>query len=172
MVEHVFCKHAVAGSNPIAGSTFANLSTAWWCNGSTNDSDSFCLGSSPSRAANLKGRSCGNFEGLLFSKGLYSLLAPAPEIVRSLENSFKNNAENALLRTTTHRFYFARRHMWVDTLVLMNTHPLSLAFPDPKFRHCAPPCEAPRREDRVGCGMVPAHDCTLKIPHIHVLIKI
>jgi len=82
----------------------------------------------------LKGRSCGNFEGLLFSKGLYSLLAPAPEIVRSLENSFKNNAENALLRTTTHRFYFARRQMWVDTLVLMNTHPLSLAFLHPRFR--------------------------------------
>ena len=31
-----------------------SISTAWWCNGSTNDSDSFCLGSSPSRAANFK----------------------------------------------------------------------------------------------------------------------
>jgi hypothetical protein len=30
------------------------ISTARWCNGSTNDSDSFCLGSSPSRAASEK----------------------------------------------------------------------------------------------------------------------
>ena len=86
VVEHLFCKQAVAGSNPIAGSmlrsarharrdpssqrrhparcrfalghartnpaqTHARLITARWCNGSTNDSDSFCLGSSPSRAA-------------------------------------------------------------------------------------------------------------------------
>ncbi len=26
---------------------------AWWCNGSTTDSDSVCLGSNPSRAAML-----------------------------------------------------------------------------------------------------------------------
>jgi hypothetical protein len=59
MVEHLFCKQAVAGSNPIAGSIRSSDSplrafsvfTARWCNGSTNDSDSFCLGSSPSRAA-------------------------------------------------------------------------------------------------------------------------
>jgi hypothetical protein len=55
MVEHLFCKQAVAGSNPIAGSILRRwqkiLHTARWCNGSTNDSDSFCLGSSPSRAA-------------------------------------------------------------------------------------------------------------------------
>jgi hypothetical protein len=60
MVEHLFCKQAVAGSNPIAGSIPltpdpllppSKLSTARWCNGSTNDSDSFCLGSTPSRAA-------------------------------------------------------------------------------------------------------------------------
>ena len=81
-VEHLFCKQAVAGSNPVAGSILPkgwiaeeaerrsrsaalrsrvrrlSLSTvqlfavtARWCNGSTNDSDSFCLGSSPSRAA-------------------------------------------------------------------------------------------------------------------------
>ena len=69
MVEHLFCKQAVAGSNPIAGSIGFNVSaaiapadssvrcknklfTARLCNGSTNDSDSFCLGSTPSRAAN------------------------------------------------------------------------------------------------------------------------
>src|SRR5688572_15373900 len=83
MVEHLFCKQAVAGSNPIAGSILrsaarrmaysrpfaregvdaspwirkrgipptAHSDFARWCNGSTNDSDSFCLGSSPSRAA-------------------------------------------------------------------------------------------------------------------------
>ena len=68
MVEHLFCKQAVAGSNPIAGSIFQPSAsrqpdtpgpikflppTARWCNGSTNDSDSFCLGSTPSRAANF-----------------------------------------------------------------------------------------------------------------------
>ena len=31
------------------------ISTAWWCNGSTADSDSACLGSSPSRAAIFDG---------------------------------------------------------------------------------------------------------------------
>lgn len=61
-VEHLFCKQAVAGSNPIAGSTAdptprpPSRFPARWCNGSTNDSDSFCLGSSPSRAANLPSR--------------------------------------------------------------------------------------------------------------------
>lgn len=68
MVEHLFCKQAVAGSNPIAGSTppagattpaacetpaKKKFITARWCNGSTNDSDSFCLGSTPSRAASF-----------------------------------------------------------------------------------------------------------------------
>ena len=111
-VEHLFCKQAVAGSNPIAGSILRSPSFGWHghvqlvlkcafldftskdfifdkllrdfgarrccnpcqhilafmthrplrsctqfstarlCNGSTNDSDSFCLGSTPSRAAN------------------------------------------------------------------------------------------------------------------------
>ena len=57
-VEHLFCKQAVAGSNPIAGSSRLPrslemiLTTAWWCNGSTADSESVCLGSIPSRAAN------------------------------------------------------------------------------------------------------------------------
>ena|GEM_PF-5624714 len=57
-VEHLFCKQAVAGSNPIAGSRKlprsldVTLATAWWCNGSTADSESVCLGSIPSRAAN------------------------------------------------------------------------------------------------------------------------
>lgn len=55
-VEHLFCKQAVAGSNPIAGSSrlprsLRTTSTAWWCNGSTADSESVCLGSIPSRAA-------------------------------------------------------------------------------------------------------------------------
>ena len=75
-VEHLFCKQAVAGSNPVAGSMLRNAKHALrsqrrsragaisgplpppktffparWCNGSTNDSDSFCLGSNPSRAA-------------------------------------------------------------------------------------------------------------------------
>ncbi len=66
MVEHLFCKQAVAGSNPIAGSKqrwFSSsaqrnvrqgLFTARLCNGSTTDSDSVCLGSTPSRAANLR----------------------------------------------------------------------------------------------------------------------
>jgi hypothetical protein len=61
-VEHLFCKQAVAGSNPIAGSILVctrplfceKNSTARWCNGSTNDSDSFCLGSTPSRAATFR----------------------------------------------------------------------------------------------------------------------
>ena len=60
MVEHLFCKQAVAGSNPIAGSTSSaddglQIIFARWCNGSTNDSDSFCLGSTPSGPANCQG---------------------------------------------------------------------------------------------------------------------
>ena len=114
MVEHLFCKQAVAGSNPIAGSILRSASFGWrailrssnfgwqailcqrratttsgstaaakdalrglgegarssaprfqrkfltarWCNGSTNDSDSFCLGSSPSRAAIRRAPAC------------------------------------------------------------------------------------------------------------------
>jgi hypothetical protein len=58
MVEHLFCKQAVAGSNPAAGSSLGarrDIFTARWCNGSTNDSDSFCHGSSPCRAAIRRG---------------------------------------------------------------------------------------------------------------------
>ena len=100
MAEHLFCKQAVAGSTPVAGSsfpaaercTFSRFSTAWWCNGSTADSDSACLGSSPSRAARVFPRvlnvqrkapaDCrepfdrGYFRGKLYELDL--LLLPAP----------------------------------------------------------------------------------------------
>ena len=41
----------VAGSNPAAGAIFLYDLTARWCNGSTTDSGSVCLGSNPGRAA-------------------------------------------------------------------------------------------------------------------------
>ena len=78
MVEHLFCKQAVAGSNPIAGSIFPEVLTAWWCNGSTNDSDSFCLGSSPSRAATLDPGPPGIAKGSTAARGYAGTMHEAP----------------------------------------------------------------------------------------------
>lgn len=78
MVEHLFCKQAVAGSNPIAGSIFPvsdlSLHFARLCNGSTSDSDSLCLGSTPSRAAMLTKRPVAHKATGLFSVRLLAAL--------------------------------------------------------------------------------------------------
>ena len=98
MVEHLFCKQAVAGSNPIAGSIFPSVMreqvrpkrtiffTARWCNGSTNDSDSFCLGSSPSRAAIRRAAQARLAHGLrpAYSNKMHLLIMEARRMVPSL----------------------------------------------------------------------------------------
>ena len=146
MVEHLFCKQAVAGSNPFAGSIprgFAGRSghdlplaaspfLARWCNGSTNDSDSFCLGSTPSRAATAERRQV-QFRGPPprrpngRRKGRPVIMAPAHFASQPSKFSRTRRDKNRPFHAefVGQEISLARPTKWVDSQVSMT--PISLS---------------------------------------------